>query len=86
MSHVTEPTLASIPRILFRTVMRLVARGVFMLAAAALLIGLTLIACSVLLNTWRSPRTPRAQALIGLALAAQKAYETFRRENQSVPN
>lgn len=79
MSQVTsEPTLASIPGILFRTLTRLVARGVFFIAAITLTITVALIACSLLLATWRSPRTPKTQAIADVLIAVTQAYREFR--------
>lgn len=74
----TEPTLAAIPGILVRTVLRLVAR-VFLLT------GGMLVLLSIVLVTWRSARTPRQQKWIalGVALMAVLAEEGRLRQNAS---
>ena len=78
MQQITEPTLLSIPSILFRTVLRTLARGLFLLAALTLTIGLTLAISALFLSTWRSARTTKTQALTDLLIAGQRTYKAYK--------
>lgn len=64
-----QPTLANIPDILTRTILRLAARIILALAAVVLLIGTALALLSLLIATWRTPRGHRTQLAVDIALA-----------------
>jgi hypothetical protein len=74
----SQPTLLSIPGILFRTTMRLIARIVMFLAGIVLLIGAMLALSSLLLATWRTPRTRRTQLIVDAVLLATQIVKEFR--------
>lgn len=70
MNQYSPPTLAAVPGILLRTVLRLFARVIFFLAGFFLFAGLALVYVSILVATWRSPRGPRVQAVVDFIIAA----------------
>lgn len=65
----SQPTLLDVPAILARTILRTIARIIFAGAVLFLLVGIALTLLSVLLATWRSPRTPRVTLLVDIARA-----------------
>lgn len=75
----TQPTLAHIPGILFRTVCRTVARILFVAAAAVLTLGFALALVSLLVASWRTTRSRRGQlAAEAVLLAIELAKERWR--------
>ena len=74
-----QPTLTSIPGILFRTTVRLVARLILILAGALMLAGAALALVSLLLATWRTPRSRRISLAIDIALLATELAKERRR-------
>lgn len=79
----TQPTLASIPGILLRTVLRLIARILFVLAGALLLGGLALSLFCLLLATWRTPRARKWQLVTDIVLLATEIAKERRRVTKS---
>lgn len=75
----TQPTLIHIPGIIFRTIMRLIARILLFMAGIVLLLGATLALGSLLLATWRTPRTPRTQLVADIVLLGTRIYKEFRK-------
>lgn len=73
-----QPTLAAIPGILLRTSLRMVARIILLVAGVALLCTLALGFASLFVATWRSPRTPKIQALTALVLSVWEVYREWR--------
>ena len=77
------PTLASVPGILLRTSLRLVARVLFCVAAVVLLLGAGLAFSSLLLSTWRTPRTRRVQLAVDIVLLTTELIKERRRVTQT---
>lgn len=73
-----EPTLADVPGILFRTTLRAFARLILIFAGLTFSITVALGFCSLFLATWRSPRTPKLQALTDLFISAEKVWREWR--------
>lgn len=63
-----QPTFAHIPGILFRTTMRLIGRLIFLLAILPLIVGVTMALASLLIATWRTPRSRRVQLAVDIVL------------------
>lgn len=78
-----QPTLATIPGILFRTTLRLVARIILIGAAAFLLIGGMLTLLSLLVGTWRTPRGRRVQLAADIVLLTTELVKERRRVTQT---
>ena len=82
----TQPTLAHVPGILFRTTMRLIARLVFLLAILPLIVGVAMTLASLLLATWRTPRSRRVQLAVDIVLlATELAKERWRVSHTESP-
>ena len=79
----SQPTLAHIPGILFRTTMRLIARLLFLLAILPLVVGFAFALVSLLLATWRTPRSRRTELVIDIALLATELAKDRWRVSQS---
>lgn len=77
----SQPTLASIPGILARTLLRAVARILTLAAGIFLLVGLALAFASLMVATWRTPRRPRTQLLVDIAVAGTELYKLRRRRH-----
>jgi len=73
-----EPTIATIPGILLRSVLRLVSRIIFVAAACFLLLGIGFSLLSLVLATWRSPRSHRIQLIADLAGTVTALVKSFR--------
>lgn len=73
-----QPTLAHVPGILLRTILRTIARIILVLAGAVLLLGLGLAFLSLFLATFRSTRGPKSHALVNLMVAAVEAVRSYK--------
>lgn len=73
-----QPTLVHVPGILFRAVARTIARLVFVLAGAVLLLGLGLAFVSLFLATFRTARTHRMQVAADLAVTVYELVKSYR--------
>lgn len=74
-----QPTFANIPGILFRTSLRLVGRIIFTLAAVVLTVGAGLALLSLLVSTWRTPRSRRMQLAADIILLVTELAKDRRR-------
>lgn len=74
----SEPTLASIPGILLRSFLRLVARVILAAAACFLLLGVGFSFLSLIIATWRTPRSHRVQLMADLAGTVTALIKSFR--------
>ena len=82
----TQPTFAHIPGIIFRTTMRLIARIILLLAILPLLVGAAFALVSLLLATWRTPRSRRTQLAVDIILlATELAKERWRVTHSDSP-
>ena len=79
MLQVTEQSLASVPGIILRSLLRTLARILFVLTALAAILTASLAILSILLATWRSPRTPRTQAIVNVAVSLAQLYREFKK-------
>lgn len=75
----SQPTLIHVPGILFRTILRLVARIVLVAASVLLLMGAALALGSLLIATWRTPRSRRTQLATDIVLLAVELIKDRRR-------
>jgi len=78
-----QPTLASIPGILLRTLFRLLARALFVVAGILLVGGFALSLICLLLATWRTPRSRKTQLITDIILLATELYKDSRRVSKS---
>lgn len=79
----TQPTLATIPGILLRTVLRMIGRIIFVGAAAFLIIGTALTLLSLLVATWHTPRSRRVQLASNILLLTVELIKDRRRVTQT---
>lgn len=79
----SEPTLTAIPGILLRTILRLVARIILVLAGALLLGGIALAIVCLLLGTWRTPRSRKWQLISDIILLTTELVKERRRVSKS---
>jgi len=67
---VNQPTLANVPGIFLRTILRLISRVILIAAGVFFLVGIALAFGSLLLATWRTPRSRRAALTADIVLLA----------------
>lgn len=78
MLQVTEQSLASVPGIILRSTLRTLARIILLLTALTAILTAGFLLLSILLMTWRSPRTHKTTAVVNVAISLAQLYREFR--------